>query len=1135
MNFFRLLSIIFAITIFANQSFAAFPERDKNENGKPATAYTIKIPGKPAGNGYSTLDKIIDIPILPEEEYLPGAIYVKTKAPAKSDEMPTTAAISSALAIAGEYSTTAPFADYARVSVDRDERGLSRIFKVRYSEEIDPYVLCADLVASGDVEYAAPVFRHHTSDFVPDDPRYGEQWALDTLEASKAWSFAKGSKDIIIAIVDTGVDWEHPDLSANIWMNPNEEINGIDDDQNGFIDDIRGWDFVGPVSANQAMNGQYAPDNNPINKAQTHGTHVAGCAAAITDNATGVASPAFNCSIMAIKCCTDQNIQGIYEGYKGILYAARNGAHVINCSWGGSTYDPVGEDVIAEAVELGSVVVAASGNGDRYGRGFNIDFGGQYPAAYNGVLSVGATRTNNRVASFSNFGRVVTVFAPGQGILSTYPNNNYRSQQGTSMASPIVAGLAGLILSDRPDWSVKQVIHQIRSTSDDELASNPSQRPIYYGQINAYKALLFNGEHSSQTIPGMEVSNVLMQGTANVGSLTNYDPTPTQFEFTNYLGEAENLTVTLEPLSYFVELDKSSFNLGTMGTLESIVKDVEITLTADCPWFRGNANILATFESGDYVDYQLIRIPVNIGTRNTFSSRYAFPESSAPFWHQSHTPEKSYFFAVGQGGFFGNASGLLYFAGGGLGTSQVASDAACVYAKAPNDVFVGSGSSNPSIYRSSNYQNWARVGVSSITSFVNDIYFFDDDNGCFAGDPTGGSWGVGITTDGGSTWSPADCPPPLSEEKGWVHSTFWKGNSGWFGSNEGRVFRSYDQGEEWKVSQIPSATDVQQIGFRDEFNGAAVYVESDDYGVDKWIASTTNSGTSWIPRVFNLTEANLDPANFFSFDGSNVLYLLCKGGQVLSTTDNGASWDPVLTLELSEYDCGAAVAVGDFEARLCHAGEVMAYLDFLFEPDDAVKQLISLDGDVLDFGDVEIDDRESEKINFKNEGNFPIFIDNVTVVPDAGTLQEEFEIFGVPFDQIDPEDEQSIRINFKPTSLGSKSAVLEISGSADNSPTGIILLGTGIDEVSVYESDSDLGFSIAPNPSSEFLRIFSEKAAGETVIVTVCNVAGAIFISDKFENFSGEAELSTAGLPIGSYFLIIESGGVEQKTMLIVK
>lgn len=289
----------------------------------------------------------------------------------------------------------------------------------------------------------------------PNDPNFSSLWGMTRINAPQAWDRTTGSRSIIVAVIDTGVDYNHPDLAANIWRNTREIAgNGIDDDGNGFRDDIRGWDF-----ANN--------DNNPMDD-QGHGTHVAGTIGAVGNNRTGVAGVAWNVQIMPLKFMrptADGRATGTtLDAIRSINYAVSNGARILNNSWGGGGYDTALNNAIANARSRGVIFVAAAGN-DRN----NNDTNPSYPANYNqdNIISVAATDSADRLASFSNYGRsTVDIAAPGVGILSTARGGGYVSMSGTSMATPHVAGAAALVWSQNPTWSYTQVINALYSSAD---------------------------------------------------------------------------------------------------------------------------------------------------------------------------------------------------------------------------------------------------------------------------------------------------------------------------------------------------------------------------------------------------------------------------------------------------------------------------------------------------------------------------------------------------------------------------------------------------------------------------------------------------------------------------------------------
>jgi PKD repeat protein len=374
---------------------------------------------------------------------------------------------------------------------------LSRIYKIYFP---DKYLL-SDVVdsysADPNVEYAEPIPVYHTAD-VPNDSLYSQCQHLAQIFAPEAWDIHKGeagSDEIIIAIVDTGVDWDHEDLQSNIWENLLEDadgdgntmefngtqwvldpgdLNGVDDDANGFTDDLIGWNFAG-------NNGD--PNPYPQNPAMFHGTHCAGIADGATNNGKGIASISYNLTVMPL--CVDQANTFPYA-WDGIIYAAENGADIISNSWGGTVYNIAGQEVVNYATGLGSIVVAAAHNLNN-----TVPI---YPADLQHVISVAAVNFDDTKTSYSNYNIAVDVSAPGGGsdggILSAYPGDLYFLAAGTSMATPLVAGCFGLLKSYHPDWSNDQLITQLLGTADNIDSLNPDYITMLgSGRVNAYRML----------------------------------------------------------------------------------------------------------------------------------------------------------------------------------------------------------------------------------------------------------------------------------------------------------------------------------------------------------------------------------------------------------------------------------------------------------------------------------------------------------------------------------------------------------------------------------------------------------------------------------------------------------------------
>lgn len=315
----------------------------------------------------------------------------------------------------------------------------------------------------------------------PNDPGFPNQWGLHNtgqtpyygtpgadISAPLAWSGTTGSPSVIVAVVDTGVDYNHPDLSANIWRNTGETLNGKDDDGNGYIDDIRGWNFVS--NSNDPMD-----DNG-------HGTHCAGTIAAIGNNGAGIAGVAWNVKIMPLKFLDSKGSGYTSDAISAILYANRMGVPIISNSWSGTGYSQSLSDAIAAS---SAVVICAAGNS-----GANSDTNPQYPGAYtsSNIISVAATNFHDQLASFSNYGVVsVDLAAPGVDIYSTAQSGQYKSLSGTSMAAPYVTGVAALIKSQNPSMNTAQIKSRILGTVD--VISSLSGKVATGGRLNAAKAL----------------------------------------------------------------------------------------------------------------------------------------------------------------------------------------------------------------------------------------------------------------------------------------------------------------------------------------------------------------------------------------------------------------------------------------------------------------------------------------------------------------------------------------------------------------------------------------------------------------------------------------------------------------------
>ncbi|MGE5603115.1 MAG: S8 family peptidase [Nitrososphaerales archaeon] len=369
----------------------------------------------------------------PRQEYRPGAVLVKFK--------PGSVAIGRATAAATGLEVTQEIQGLGVLDVAVPV-GQEQAIVQQLSSRRDVDYAEVDYVASAQVE--------------PNDPNYvsGTQWGLVKIGGAQAWEVTTGAPDLIIALVDSGIDLAHPDLASKLWKNTREvPNNGKDDDQNGCVDDVNGCRYR--ASSGVSGDGNVADDNG-------HGTHVAGIAAAATNNGAGVAGVSWQSPVMAVKVL-DASGSGAYSDIaQGILYAANNGASVINLSLGGAAASQTLCDAVSAAVAKGKVVVAAAGNADK---GRTV----LYPAMCPGALAVGATNAADQRAEFSIPGPRVDLAAPGVQIMSTWyftglGQSGYRSEQGTSQAAPFVSGTAALVWARWPSLTAEGIKARLLGT-----------------------------------------------------------------------------------------------------------------------------------------------------------------------------------------------------------------------------------------------------------------------------------------------------------------------------------------------------------------------------------------------------------------------------------------------------------------------------------------------------------------------------------------------------------------------------------------------------------------------------------------------------------------------------------------------
>jgi len=420
---------------------------------------------------------------------------------------------------------------------------------VTLSSSVDPIAASERLSASPGVIAAEPNWIYESLEVIPNDPAFDDQWGLSNTgqahpvtdpppastqgvadadtDVSDAWSVTQGSPDTVIAILDTGVDLSHPDLSPNLWVNTGETAaNDIDDDGNGYVDDIDGYDF---------LSNDPSPQDNTVG----HGSHVAGIAAAAANNSIGGAGVCPACKLMVLRAGSDNGFP-LDATLEAIVYAVENGADIINMSLGGPIWSKLLRKALASAGDNGVLVVAAAGNSDRdndqlYYLPGGDPFAPDYPASYDlaNLISVAASNDLDRygyftgcglagggaACSFTNWGHTsVDLAAPGVDIFSTHLSGGYATLNGSSMSAPFVAGVAGLVLSQNPSYTPLQVKDAILNSVDhpQDLAGGFT---VTSGRLNAQGALTASTANATPRTDGTMAGAVSINFRKN-GSLS---------------------------------------------------------------------------------------------------------------------------------------------------------------------------------------------------------------------------------------------------------------------------------------------------------------------------------------------------------------------------------------------------------------------------------------------------------------------------------------------------------------------------------------------------------------------------------------------------------------------------------------
>ncbi len=425
----------------------------------------------------------------------------------------------------------------------RKTADISRIVELNVPTNLNLRLAMQMAEKSGLFEWVQPRFVHKPM-FTPNDPQVGQQYHHALIKSFEAWDIEQGDTSVFIGITDAGIQFDHQDL-GNVRFNYADPINGLDDDNNGYVDDFRGWNTVSNT-------------NDPTATLSPHGMFTTGMSSATVNNGIGIAGNAFRCKFVPVRI---DDANGFNFGYEGIVYLADLGCKIINASWGNTFPTPFGAEVIQYAtINHEALIIAAAGNS-----GLQENY---YPAAYPGVMSIGATGSTDQHWSLTTWGPSLDMVAPGELVRSCWPFNGYDVSSGTSFSAPLVAGAAAILKSHFPNYTSDQIAERLRVTADTSIYALSGNASRYHwlgaGRLNMLRAL------NAPAIPSIRIQNESLTDNDGDNFAVAGDTLNLSGDFFNWLDAASNLVVTLSCDNPSIEILNGTFTAGAIASLAAV-------------------------------------------------------------------------------------------------------------------------------------------------------------------------------------------------------------------------------------------------------------------------------------------------------------------------------------------------------------------------------------------------------------------------------------------------------------------------------------------------------------------------------------------------------------------------------------